>query len=380
MKTFSTSFERKDSIEFIIDDDREMKWISSFDSTNYERFFVVIDNNVKKEWGEKVVALLKEHKKEIFIFDADATEKTKSLSFYPELVSFLEKNKCNLSDIVIAAGGGVIIDLVSFPCSTYMRALPFFVIATTLIGMTDASTAGKTCLNTKESKNLLGTFYYPKTVYSNIHFLSTYSLYHHRQGLSEAFKYGLLGSAELVETLKDYIKTKSDAALTKMIQLAAETRIAIRKKDPLASNLGHTFGHAIEKISGFSILHGDAISAGTALSLYFAEQEGILGKNVREAIIALMKSLKLNLYIDESFDVDAWTEAMSRDKKSSSTGINLVLLTGLQQPYQKGGIPFYRTTKEKVKAFLQKMMKEYPYRIEGCAGKIKVEIAYDNWS
>lgn len=362
IKELSTTYVRKDSIDFIIDDDKEMSWISSFESSKFDRFFIVIDKNVKKIWGKLINKRLKKHNKPTFIFEVDAFEKSKSISYYPKLVTFLEKHKCNLSDLVIVIGGGILIDLVSFTCSTYMRALPFYAFPTTLIGQIDASTAGKTCLNTENSKNLLGTFYYPLKVYNNINFLKTNDPYYLRQGYSEVFKYGLLGSKRLIQLLSDYIKRPSTKTLIEMVKLAIETRIKIRKKNPLASNLGHTFGHAMEKLSNYNLLHGDAISAGTVMAIYFSKKENLIQDKEIRKIILKMKELRLNMYIEKNLDVNKLVDTMMRDKKSSSKYVNLVLIKGIAEPFEGKNSSFYKTTPKKLKKFLSNFLKQYPYK------------------
>ena len=162
MRSLKLEYRSHNTLNFHISDDENLSWIAEFDSSRFKRFFVVIDTNVKAIWGEKIIDKLKHHNKELIIFPAIPEEKTKSLAFYPEILDFFEKRKCNRYDLVIAIGGGIILDLVSFFCSTYMRGLPFYAIPTTLIGQVDAVSAGKTCLNTFNGKNILGTFFYPE--------------------------------------------------------------------------------------------------------------------------------------------------------------------------------------------------------------------------
>ena len=371
MERFSATFKKEDTVEFIIDDDPGMGWLASFDSAPYQRFFVLIDREVKKKWGPALQKQLERHNKPISYFEVEAAERSKSLSFYPEVVRFLESHTCNLGDMVIAVGGGIVMDLAGFTCSTYMRALRFIAVPTTLIGQMDAVTAGKTCLNTDRSKNLLGTFYYPKSVYNNIHFLKTNKTRYLRQGYSEIFKYGLLGSAKLIERLKAHIKRPSDKGWMELIRLASEVRIRIRKEDPLASNLGHTFGHALERLSDFKMLHGDAISAGTVMALYFAEKEGLIEETAVKKIVGDMQEIGLNLYIDEKVEAQVLAGAMAKDKKATARDVNLVLVRGVEKPYEKGGFHFYKTTSASIKSFLEDFLKRYPYKKEGCAQFLK---------
>src|SRR4030042_460876 len=373
MKTLQTTYHTKNRIEFIIDDKPKMGWIGNFNSEKYNRMILVIDRKVKRIYGTKIRLQLKRHKKEIITFEVNANEASKSLSFYPKLVSFLEKNNCNLADLVICVGGGTVIDLVGFTCSTYMRGLPFAVIATTLIGMVDASTAGKTCLNTEYSKNLLGTFYYPLFVYCNIYFLDTNLPHFHRQGLSEVFKYGLLGSKKLITTMGWYIKSRKKSDLTSMIEETIRVRITIRKVHPQASNLGHTFGHAIEKLSNYRILHGDAISAGSVIALELGKMMGLTKSSSVENIISMMKKLGLNIYVEKNLDVDDLLKIMMRDKKSTGKYLNLVLLRDIGVPYRSKNSFFYKLEPRKARNFFKNFIEEYPYGRKNCASLLKSE-------
>ena len=214
----SSTFSSFNSIQFLIDDDQEMNWIGLFSNENFGRFFILIDKNVKRIWGKLLFSQLEKHNKKLYFLEVDPVEDSKSIEYYPTVISFFEEHQCNRFDLVIAIGGGIVIDLASFVVSTYMRGLPFYIIATTLIGQVDASTAGKTCLNTASSKNLLGTFYYPLKVYNNIHFLGTNSNRFMRQGFSEVFKYGLLGSKALIGKLIEYHDNNDQKILIDIIK------------------------------------------------------------------------------------------------------------------------------------------------------------------
>lgn len=382
IKKISTKYVREDPIDFIIDDDEEMLWLSSFDSSKYERFFVVIDKEVNRVWGDVLRKRINHHNKEVFFFEIEVSEESKSIESYQKVISFFEKHRCNLFDLVFAVGGGILLDLVSFSCSTYMRNLPFIAIPTTLIGQVDASTAGKTCLNTSQNRNILGTFYYPLKVYNNVNFLKTNSQYYLRQGYSEVFKYALLESSELIDILSKYMKEQSKETLMEIIRLTIEIRIKIRKKNPLASNLGHTFGQSMEKMFDHKILHGDAISSGIVMALYFAEKKGLISREVNEQIIKKMKELGLNIYIDKKLDLGELVDAMKRDKKSSSKYLNLVLITDIGKPYEKEGFPFYKTDGDEIKQFLEEFFEKYPYKVENlpefiCKERIDYDKGYD---
>lgn len=371
----STEFESLNNVRFVLDDDPYFRHLVNSDFSSFDRFFVFIDKNVKKIWGDLVFNTLKTHGKEIFIHELEAVEETKSLRYYPEALKFLEENTAGRYDLVFGIGGGIVIDLTSFLVSTYMRGLPLYLIPTTLIGQTDASTAGKTCLNSYNSKNLLGTFYYPFEVYNNINFLKTCSAYHHRQGLSEAFKYTLLSDGEAIGFLTN---KNGDNADIDLIKKTIESRISIRKKHALASNLGHTFGHALEKISDFNILHGDAISAGTVMSLYFSVEKGLMKDAEKNKIIKLMKDSGLNIFVDKNLDIDLFIKLMLRDKKSSSSKLNLVLIKKIGEPYCENRQYFYEASPSEMIDFMNRFMKDYDYCIDNCYKYIKQDkLFYD---
>lgn len=369
----NAEFITKDKIEFILDDDKELGWLSQFQNDKYDRFFIFIDTNVNNVWGDRIFNQLQKHNKKTFVTNIEPIENSKSIEFYPKAVKFLESNQCGRYDLVIAIGGGIVLDLVSFVVSTYMRGIPLFMIPTTLIGQTDASTAGKTCLNSQNSKNLLGTFYYPNIVYNNINFICTNSNRFLRQGFSESFKYGLLNSKILIDKLVKYNEDNNPELLQEIISLTIESRIAIRQIDALASNLGHTFGQAIEKFSNYTILHGDAISAGTVIALHYAEHIGILDVKTKNDVMELMKKLGLNLYIDRNVTSEKLVELMMLDKKSSSTLLNLVLIKDIARPYEEDGRLFCKSIPDNVKVFLDTFLIDYKYIIPNCGKFLEQE-------
>ena len=371
MRSLKLKYPSCSVLNFHISDDENLSWIAEFDSSKYKRIFVVFDTNVEAIWGEKIINKLNNHHKELIVFSAKPEERTKSIEFYPEILNYFEKYKCNRFDLVIAVGGGTILDLVSFFCSTYMRGLPLYAIPTTLIGQVDAITAGKTCLNTSNGKNVLGTFYYPEEVYNNIIILRTNKPYYNRQGFSEIFKYGLLASNKLLDTYDNYEDNKTDEVLIEIIELTIKARSIIRKKDALASNLGHTFGHALEKISNYEILHGDAIAVGTVIALYFALDRGFLSQSKIDEIVAKMKKHRLNIFIDRNVDINKLVDYMLSDKKSSVDTINLVLLRDIENPYEENGSLFFPVQPDEMNKFLNRFINSYNYTKENCWDYLK---------
>ena len=258
-KDITTSFTHTYDMRIIIDSSKDFARLHELGLEKYDRIVIVVDENVYGLYGNALMSRMEAFGREVLVHKVTPVEHTKSIEYYPQLIEFWESNTIGRYDAVVAIGGGICLDLVSFAVSTYMRGLPFFMIPTTLIGETDASTAGKTCLNSYHSKNLLGTFYYPKVIYNNIEILRSCSKRITRQGLSEAFKYSLLTDGAIIPDIIKFQNGSFDEKLMEtIVRKTIDARIAIRQVDPLASNLGHTFGHALEKYTNYSVLQGDA--------------------------------------------------------------------------------------------------------------------------
>ena len=319
----------------------------------YDRAIIFCDQNIKNIYADfekkikKKISILKP----IFL---KANEQTKSLSNLPYILSCLEKYKCSRNDLIIAIGGGSITDIISFTSSIYMRGIDLFLVPTTLMGQADATTAGKTCINSLYTKNIIGTYFLPKYVYSNTGYLKNLPTYELRQGMSEIFKYGLLGSKKLIKLLEKFlIDKKNESTIAKILVETIKVRIALRKRNGLISNLGHTFGHAFEKTSNHNVAHGDAISVGIVLALKFALEERIITSNFYEKIKTLMQKLELNTKIDKNYNIDQIINVMMKDKKSRHNLIGLVLIKDISKILTSTKKPFYYVDQKKMKIFLK---------------------------
>ena len=353
--------------KFIIDSGGNMSFLSDFDSSPYDRFILVIDKNINNSGESKVKlikSLLERHGKKIISYEIMPHESNKGIDQSIDLIKFLEKNTVGRFDLLLSIGGGFISDITSFVASIYMRGIPFVAIPTTLIGQVDAVTAGKTCINGPNTKNLLGSFYFPVFVYNNICLLDTLPQREFRQGWSEIFKYALLDSQKLINLMKDYYDKKSSTTLISIIEETLRIRLKIREIDPLASNLGHTFGHAFEKISNYKISHGDAISFGTLMAIRFGEIYGVTKEGLHDHILDLMKRFGLNTKFHLDFKCDEIANLMLKDKKSSSKRINLVLIRDIAKPYNINGNFFYPIKEKPMRSYLSEYFMENEDRMD----------------
>lgn len=373
-KDIETTYTHTYATKFVIDVSQDFSRLPEMGLGRYERLFYIFDENVEKLYRDIIFERASVEREKIFTFCVKPEEHSKSIEFYPELVGFLEAHAAGRYDAVIAVGGGIVIDLVSFTVSTYMRGLPFFIVATTLIGQTDASTAGKTCLNSMNAKNLLGTFYYPQIVYNNIGMMKTCPKRITRQGLSEAFKYSLLTDGKALGDIIAFSHMDFDLrVMERIVRKTVEARIEIRKADPLASNLGHTFGHALEKYSDYKVLHGDAILAGTVMAITYGVEKGIMSTHEKKKIFDLMKQAKLNVYIPEDLEPKKLVGFMRKDKKSSASKLHLVMINGIGKPYRTD-TPFYETGYADVEEFLNRFVISYPYKKKNYAEYLRNEV------
>lgn len=151
--------------------------------------------------------------------------------------------------------------------------------------------------------------------------------------------------------------------MKEIVYKTIQARIKIRKIDALASNLGHTFGHAIERYFNYEILHGDAITIGTVMAINYAVRVGLMESNECCKIMQLMQAAHLNLYICDNFDAEKLVDFMRHDKKSSFSKLHLVMLEKIGKPY-KGSTPFYEADYTDVEKFLGDFIKTYQYKKE----------------
>ena len=341
------------TVNFVFDRTKSFSKFYLCKTKKYKKIFIIYDKYLGKTWLKKLLYKI-DKKQKISLIPLSATEKTKHITSISSLSSKLEDGNCSRSDLIIAMGGGTILDISGFIASVYMRGVDLVMVPTTLMGQTDASSAGKTCVNGKLTKNLLGTLYLPKAVYNNVAVLKSCSNHSNRQGLSEILKYALLGSKKLLILLDRYSNKRSEKLLLEIIKETIKIRIKLRIVDPLKSNLGHTFGHAFESDSKNLVSHGDAISVGTLFALKLSIQKKMISQSDYEKVYRLMQKLNLNTKVDKSINITNIVNLMMKDKKSNGTHIGFVLLKEIGNFSSNSNLDFSYIDPLKIKAFLKK--------------------------
>ena len=316
-----------------------------------KKVFLIGDEHVLGIYKPQIIEIFKLENLHLEIFSLPQGERTKSNEYIQSAYQWLIENKCDRYSTIVALGGGVIGDAVGFVASTYLRGIPFVQVPTTLLSMVDSSIGGKVGINHKLGKNLIGSFYPPHLVVQDVQVLKTLEKREFNSGIAECIKHTLINSSEFFHWTSrksvEILNLNSDL-LAELITKNLEVKSGIVEKDEKEENiraflnLGHTFGHAIEKEFGYSnkILHGEGVSLGLVAALKLSEELLGLDKNVLIDTKILLE--KFNLPIKFKLpEFSTILESMSRDKKNRSGEINFVLLSEIGKPQ------IYRAVDEK---------------------------------
>jgi 3-dehydroquinate synthase len=296
-----------------------------------ENRFVVTDSNVYKFYKDKIAVISK--KEHTFIFQAGET--SKNYKTLHSIYDFLIKNRADRYSYIIAIGGGVTGDIAAFSASTYMRGIPVVHIPTSLLAMVDSSIGGKTAINYGRLKNIIGSFYQPELVLSDISFLETLPEKEYLSAMAEVIKYGIIQDKdffEFIENNKQKIKTRNTLILQEIVAQSAENKVKIINNDEKEKgqrallNLGHTLAHAIESSTNYSrYLHGEAVSIGIVYAAVLSAKKSLIEKNDVTRIKNLLDFFNLPTTIDKDLDNNMLYKIMEQDKKNKKGKLRFVL-------------------------------------------------------
>jgi 3-dehydroquinate synthase len=256
------------------------------------------------------------------------------------------------SDTVLSLGGGVTGDVAGFAAATFMRGVRFAQAPTTLLAMVDASVGGKTGIDLPQGKNLAGAFKQPALVVIDPTVLATLPAEEMRSGLAEVIKHGIIGALDLFAELEIDLPERSELS-GRLIARSLRVKIAVVEQDPFEQgrravlNLGHTVGHALEKLSGFALRHGEAVSIGMVAAARMAVELGRADPALAGRIEAALAVWGLPVRCPP-FDTGAIWEAMAHDKKRRGRGLRWVLPRAIGEVEIVEDVP-----QEKVKSVLR---------------------------
>ncbi len=298
---------------------------------------VITDSNVEKIYAHDVVLSLNENGFNTSLFVFPAGEKSKNLSAVSDMYDHMAEFHMSRKDLVVALGGGVAGDMAGFAASTYMRGIDFVQIPTSLLAQVDSSVGGKTGVDIKQGKNLVGAFHQPILVIIDPNTLKTLPEYYINDGMAEVIKYGCIKDDALFKTLEDKNALEIiDDVIERCVSIKRDVVNRDEKEagERMLLNFGHTLGHSLEKIYNFEGLsHGQAVAIGMVMITKASEKAGITEKGTLEKIISLCK--KYNLPIDDKADIGEIAKTCAGDKKAGGGSVNLVLLKKIGESFTR---------------------------------------------
>jgi len=313
------------------------------------RAFIICDSNVVHPYGRAAQRSVHKAGLEVGLFTFPAGEASKTLGTAGVIYEWLAERRVERRDAIVAVGGGVVGDLAGFVAATYLRGIKLAQVPTSLTAMVDSSIGGKTAVDLPAAKNLVGAFYHPEFVLTDVSALTTLPARALREGWAEALKHGLALDADLV----DIYESRADALLALEPELTAEVvarntavkaRIVTEDERETSGlrmllNYGHTMGHGVEAAAGYNAyLHGEAVAVGMTGAARLGLAFGVTPAELVERQAALLKRFGL----PESYtgiEPEAILEAMSRDKKVSAGQVSWVFLEDVGRSGIHRGVP-----------------------------------------
>ncbi len=253
-------------------------------------------------------------------------ESAKCAKNYVALLEFLAENKFGRNDCILALGGGVIGDLAGFAAATYLRGIDYIQIPTTVLAMVDASVGGKTAIDLGAGKNLVGAFWQPRLVLCDTNVLNTLAQDFFIDGCAEIIKYAVLYDSSLIEHLQLHgLDFDRDWVIARCVTLKRDVVAAdeFDRGERQKLNFGHTFGHAIEAASCYSVSHGKSVAIGMAIICRAAAKMGVCPQECADTLMAVLRQFGLPDTTSLPEDV-IYTCSLS-DKKRTDRTINLVI-------------------------------------------------------
>jgi len=304
---------------------KKIKSLASF-KIPHGPFFIITNKRIKALYGKKLEKALKGLGKKVLFYTVPDSEKSKSFPVYIKTVKKLARFSRKAKPLIFAFGGGVIGDMAGFVASAYRRGVSYVQIPTTLLAQVDSAIGGKVAIDIKEAKNIVGNFYQPKMVLSNLSYLKTLPQSELRNGMAEVIKYGIIKDKKLFTFLEDNMSRLLRAdpkALEYVVYRCSAIKASVVEKDEsdindirAILNFGHTIGHAMESASGYStkLKHGQAVAEG----MIMASRIACYLKLISEKEVLRLESLIRKVFRKPNLKrlrVNAVLKALSYDKK-----------------------------------------------------------------
>jgi 3-dehydroquinate synthase len=330
---------------------------------DFENVVIITDHHIRKLYGHDLAQSLKKSGRRVLLLAFRPGEASKNQQIKQNLEEKMLRHGCGLNTVCLALGGGVCGDIAGFIAATYMRGIPLIQIPTSLLAMVDSSVGGKTAIDTPYGKNLIGAFWQPRAVIADIRCLQSLPKKHLINGLIEAIKMALTSDKKGFHWLQKHWRqclAGHEKTLQKVIQQAVKIKAAVVAEDEreqkgprMILNFGHTIGHAIEKISGYKILHGYAVAYGILIEARVAELSGILAAADYALIASFFADLDIHAHDLKKYSVEKIIQATRHDKKNLSGKTRYILLKTIGEIYRDGGAYAHPVTDAVVKQAFQ---------------------------
>jgi 3-dehydroquinate synthase len=316
------------------------------------RIAILSNPTVYPLYGKAIEDSLKKAGFDVLVVKIPDGEEYKNLLWLEHIYNILLKAKLDRKSALIALGGGVIGDITGFAASTYMRGISYIQVPTTLLAQVDSSVGGKTGVNHRLGKNMIGTFWQPKLVWIDISTLKTLPKREFLAGLAEVIKYGVICDRDLFDLLQEGLKKilkLNERAMIHLIKRSCEIKAGIVSKDERESglrsilNYGHTIGHALETSTDYKrYLHGEAVAIGMCLEAELAGRLNFISIDKIHRIKSLIELYGLPTKIPGDIDKQHILSSMELDKKAIAGELKFIL------PEDIGKVRIYKGISEKI--------------------------------
>jgi 3-dehydroquinate synthase len=325
-----------------------VEFLKKIDSAN--NIVIVTNPVIKRIWGKKIITLLSKKGINAKFEEVADTEKSKSIKTCFELINEIADFGKSRKLTIIAFGGGVIGDLAGFVASIYKRGIPYVQLPTTLVAQVDSAIGGKVAIDLKVGKNLVGSFYQPRLVFSETAFLDSLPKRELVNGLAEVIKYAVIKDSSLFEFLENNLAkvlTLDKDSVEYIIATSSQIKSRIVEQDELDKlgvrailNYGHTIGHAIEAASGYSkrYTHGEAVGIGMIAANFISREFDLISKSAAQKIKNLLEQTGLPTTVEGVSPAKIY-EAHHYDKKFTNGKNRFVLAVDIGKVKIVEGIP-----------------------------------------
>ena len=315
-------------------------------STKVSRAVIVADETTAKLFGERVESLVASADLSVAMISFPAGEANKIRETKRDIEDAMLTIGCGRDTVVIALGGGVVGDLAGYVAATYARGIPVIQLPTTLLAMVDSAIGGKTGVDTEHGKNLIGAFHQPIAIFSETATLVNLPDKQFVAGMWEAIKMFLTYDAAMFEKTAEQwesVLKRDEALLDEIILRAAQLKAEVVARDEKEGgeravlNFGHTVGHALELVSEYSILHGEAVALGCMIEAKISHAMGYLSDDAVSAIDNALTTTGIDRSPLSAYDAEALIGAMKTDKKNKGGKPHMVLLSSIGSVIEKDG-------------------------------------------